>query len=159
MKSIEASIVIRRPLEDVFAFFRDFTNLPKFMGDVMVVEPIDRTTSRWTIQGPLRIHGKWTIRVTEERVNELVRYELDVLRALKIRWEVQFRRGPSSGETEVREIMTGPLGRFSRAAMSLIGKHPAEEVSSNLHRLKQLMETGTVSDTRYAVPGKFAVQE
>jgi hypothetical protein len=43
--------------------------------------------------------------------------------------------------------------------MSLIGKHPAEEVSSNLHRLKQLMETGTVSDTRYAVPGKFAVQE
>jgi uncharacterized membrane protein len=158
MKSIEASIVIRRPLEEVFAFFRDFTNLPKFMGDVMAVKPIDTTTSRWTIQGPLRIRRKWTIRVTEERANELVCYELGGLRALKTRWEVRFRRGASSGETEVREVMTGPLGRFSRATTALLGKHPAEEVSSNLHRLEQLMETGSVSDTRYAVPGKFAVQ-
>jgi len=31
-----------------------------------------------------------------------------------------------------------------------------EEVTSNLHRLKELMETGKVADTSDAVPGKFA---
>ena len=40
------------------------------------------------------------------------------------------------------------------------GKYPMEEVTSNLHRLKELMETGKVTDGSYAyayaVPGKFA---
>jgi hypothetical protein len=31
-----------------------------------------------------------------------------------------------------------------------------EEVTSNLHRLKEIMETGKVTDTSYAVAGKFA---
>jgi hypothetical protein len=41
------------------------------------------------------------------------------------------------------------------AAVALIGKFPAEEVSSNLHRLKEVMETGTVTDTSYSVAGKI----
>lgn len=158
MKSIESRITIRRPIEEVFTFFRDFTNLPKFMGDVMAVERIDPTTWRWTIQGPLRMRMTWKIRVTEERANELVRYEQDIWPAVKTHWEMQFSPGSSAGETEVREVMTGPFGRVGRVVLALIGKYPAEEVSANLHRLKQLMETGRVTDTNYSVPGKFAIQ-
>ncbi len=40
--------------------------------------------------------------------------------------------------------------------IALLGKFPAEEVASNLHRLKQVMETGRVTDTSYSVAGKFA---
>jgi len=43
-----------------------------------------------------------------------------------------------------------------RAALALIGKYPAKEVSANLHRFKELLETGGVTDTSYAVAGKFA---
>jgi hypothetical protein len=41
-------------------------------------------------------------------------------------------------------------------SIALIGKFPVEEVSSNLHRLKQVLETGRVTDTSYAVAGKFS---
>jgi uncharacterized membrane protein len=41
----------------------------------MDIEQIGPATSRWTIQGPLGIRAHWTIRVTEERTNELIRYE------------------------------------------------------------------------------------
>jgi hypothetical protein len=44
--------------------------------------------------------------------------------------------------TVVRELMKAPLGRLGRVALALIGKFPAEEVTANLHRLKQVMETG-----------------
>jgi hypothetical protein len=37
----------------------------------------------------------------------------------------------------------------------LIGKFPEGEVPSNLHRLKEVMEVGKVTDTSYSVPGKF----
>jgi hypothetical protein len=48
------------------------------------------------------------------------------------------------------------FGRLARAALALIGKFPAEEQSSNLHRLKEVLETGRVTETSYSVSGKFA---
>src|SRR5262249_22188038 len=72
---IEASVTIQRAVGEVFRFYRDLKNLPSFLGDVMAVEQIGPATPRWTIQGPLGIQAKWTIRVTEERMNELIRYE------------------------------------------------------------------------------------
>ncbi len=127
-----------------------------FLGDVMRIEQIDPATSRWTIQGPLGIQANWTIKVTEERTNELIRYETVTLPKLKTYWEIHFARGPKASETEVREVMIAPLGRFGRVALALIGKFPAQEISSNLQRLKQVMETGRVTDTSYSVAGKFA---
>jgi uncharacterized membrane protein len=52
--TLAARIVIRQPVDRVFQFYRDFTNLPRFLGDVMNVEPIAPPSSRWTIQGPFR---------------------------------------------------------------------------------------------------------
>jgi uncharacterized membrane protein len=153
---IEASVTINRPVEQVFSFYRDFKNLPSFLGDVMAIEQIGPATSRWTIQGPLGIQVNWTIKVTEERTNELIRYETVTLPGLRTHWEILFAPGSKAGETEIREVMKAPLGRLGRAALALIGKVPAKEVSSNLHRLKEVMETGRVTDTSYSVAGKFA---
>jgi uncharacterized membrane protein len=154
--TIEASVTIQCAVEDVFGFYRDFKNLPRFLGDVMAIEQIGPTTSLWTIQGPLGIRVNWTIKVTEERTNELIRYETVTFPGLRTYWEIHFVPSSDAGETEVRELMKTPLGRLGRAALGLIGKFPVEEVSSNLHRLKEIMETGRVTDTSYSVAGKFA---
>ena len=152
--TIEGSVTIKRRTAEVFSFYRDFSNLPKFLGDVMAVERIGPAIYRWTIQGPLGIRVNWRIRVTEERTNELIRYETVGSPGLRTYWEIYF--APSAdGETEVREVMKEPLGRLGRAALALIGKFPAQEVRSNLHRLKELIETGRVTDKSYAAPGKF----
>jgi uncharacterized membrane protein len=154
-QAITATVTIARPVEEVFGFYRDFTNLPRFLGDVMHVEQQNAATSRWTIQGPLGLRLYWTVRITAERANEFIRYETVATPALKTSWEIHFTPG-RHGETEVRETLTAPFGGFGRAVLALLGKPPAEEVSANLQRLKQLLETGHVTDRRYAVPGKFA---
>ena len=94
--------------------------------------------------------------MTEERPNELLRYETVMPSALRTSWSIHFAPGAEPGETEVHEVMKVPLGRLGRAALALIGKFPAEEVTSNLHRLKEVLETGAVKDTAHAVPGKFS---
>src|SRR5262245_14860099 len=152
--TIETSVTIQRPVEEVFEFYRNFKNLPSFLGDVMAIDEIGPSTSRWTIQDPLSIRVRWTTRVTEERTNELIRYET-VSPGLKTYWEIHFAPGSAANETNVREVMRAPLERLGRAVLALIGKFPAEEASSNLHRLKELMETGRVTNTSYAVAGKF----
>ena len=154
-QAIEASVVIQRPREEVFRFYRDFRNLPRFLGDVIAVEQVGPTTSRWRIQGPLGVRAAWTVRVTEERTNELIRYETVNLPPLTTHWDIYFAPGPRADETEVREVLKTPLGGLGRAALALIGKFPDKEVASNLNRLKELMETGRVTDTSYSVAGKF----
>jgi len=153
--TIEASVTIQCTVDEVFKFYRDFKNLPRFVGDVMAIEQISPATSRWTIRGPLGIRANWTIKVTEERTNELIRYETATSPGLRTYWEIHFTPGSDAGETEVREVMKAPLGRLGRAVLALLGKFPAEEVSSNLRRLKEVMETGKVTDTSYSVAGKF----
>ena len=153
--TIEACVTIKRPIEDVFRFYRDFANLPRFLGDVVTVEQIGPATSRWTIQGPLGIRANWTVKVTDERTNELIYYETVTPRWLTTYWEIYFTPASVASATEVREVMKMPFGTLGRAALAVIGKFPAEEVSSNLRRLKQIMETGKVTDTSYALAGKF----
>lgn len=152
---IEVTVTIRRPVEEVFGFYRDFKNLPVFLGDVMAIEPTGPATSRWTIEGPFGVQAHWTIKVTEQRENELIRYETAASRATRTYWEIYFTPGPGAGETQVREVMKAPGGKLVEAALALIGKYPAQEMAANLHRLKQVMETGKVTDTTYAVHGKF----
>jgi len=154
--TIEASVTIRRAVQDVFSFYRDFKNLPSFLGDVIAIEEIGPATSRWTIQGPLGIRAAWTIKVTEERTNELICYETITSPGLRTYWEIHFAPASESGQTEVREVMKAPLGRLGRAALALMGKFPTEEVRANLRRLKQFMETGSVTDTSYSARGKFS---
>jgi uncharacterized membrane protein len=153
--TVTASVVIRRPVNEVFGFYRNFRNLPRFLGDVMEVEQVDPATWRWTIRGPLGVRVHWTVRVTEERANEYIRYETATSPALKTTWQIYFTPASTTGETTVREVMKVPLGSLGRAALALIGKFPAQESPANLHRLKELLETGKVTDTTYAVPGKF----
>lgn len=154
--TIGARVTIERPIEDVFRFYRDFRNLPSFLGDVVAVEPTGPATSRWTIVGPFGIRAHWTMKVTEERTNELICYETVTSQTTRTYWEIYFSAGTKPGETQVREVMKVPLGRLGRAALALIGKYPAEEVTANLHRFKQIMESGQVTDTSYSVAGKFS---
>jgi hypothetical protein len=93
--------------------------------------------------------------LTEEHANALIRYETEASPGLRT-YEIHFRPGSDARETIVHEVMKPPLGRLGRLALALIGKFPAEEVKANLHRLKQVMETGCVTDTSYAVRGKFS---
>ena len=130
--------------------------MPRFLGDVIAVEQTGPAASRWTIQGPLGIRAHWSVKVTEERANELIRYRTVAPPGLRTCWEIHFAPGSEAGATDVREVMKAPLGRLGRAALALIGKFPAEEVPANFRRLKELVETGRVNKASYAVAGKFA---
>jgi uncharacterized membrane protein len=88
--AIQVSESIHRPVAEVYNFCREFRNLPRFLGDVIAVEQISQERSRWIIRGPFGVKVSWTVRVTQERTNELIRYETEALPGLKTYWEVYF---------------------------------------------------------------------
>lgn len=155
--SMEDSVAIDKPIAEVFDFYRNFSNLPKFLGDVMDVEHVGENTTRWTIQGPLGVKVHWTAVVTDAVENGHIFYETssDVL---KTRWKIYFTQGASPEQTIVREVMLAPGGKVTETALMAVGKDPVKELHYNLERLKQYLETGRVLDTHNAVHGKFDAQ-
>jgi uncharacterized membrane protein len=153
---IEVAVEIDRSCADIFAFYQDFRNLPKFLGDVMEVEILGPDRSRWTIEGPFGIRAHWNIEVAERVPNQLIRYRIADSDFATAAWELHFSEGSNSNQTIVRETLIAPLGKFERMAMALIGKFPEQDVLANLHRLKQLLETGKITDTSFAIKGKFS---
>jgi uncharacterized membrane protein len=49
---VEKSIIIDRPAEELFAFWRDFENLPTVMSHVESVTVIEPTRSHWVVRLP-----------------------------------------------------------------------------------------------------------
>jgi uncharacterized membrane protein len=151
--TVEESVLIARPIEQVFAFYTDFRHLPEFLGDVMQVDVLDARRSLWTIRGPLGLGLRMHVVITSLHPNGLIAYRTDG--AAPTRWEIHFARAGTAATTLVRETMTLPGGQLAAAALAALGKPPAHEVRANLARLKEVMETGRVTTLDFAVGGKF----
>jgi uncharacterized membrane protein len=154
--TVEESVVIRRPVEQVFAFYEDFRNLPNFLGDVIRVELTGPRTSRWTIKAPLGLEVQWSVVITDLLPNAFIAYQTGSVTAAA-RWEINFSMGTDPDTTVVREVMTVPGGLLTEAALAAVGKPPSKEVRANLERLKELLETGHVTNMDYVVRGKFGL--
>jgi uncharacterized membrane protein len=148
-----ASITITRSVPEVFGFYANLENLPLFLGDVLSVEKIGASLYRWKIAGPFGVKIHWKVRVTELCENRLIRYQ--TVSRLQSVWTVVFLAIPGQDTTFIEERMTLPFGAAGKTLLGLVGKPPAAEMASNLHRLKQLLENGLITDRSHAVPGKF----
>ena len=145
--TVTGEVAIRRPVQDVYRFYRDFPNLPRFLGDVVAVEQVADRTYRWTVAGPLGTRVPVTVTVTEQQVDHLIRYETSGPALLRGRWKLAFAPDTDAGGTRLREQLVVPLGAIGRVLLAIIGKFPDREVAANLARLKQLLETGDGSGT------------
>lgn len=157
-ETVNGEVVICRPVGEVYGFYRDFNNLPRFLGDVVAVEQVGDMTYRWVVSGPFGASIPLTILVTEERLDRLIRYKTHGPAALGARWQLEFEADDDMRVTRVREHLEIPLGVFGRTMLAVIGKRPEREVAANLSRLKQLLETGPGHAAPSAAPPTSFVQ-
>jgi uncharacterized membrane protein len=138
--TVTGDVLIRRPVHEVYRFYRDFTNLPRFLGDVVAVQQLTDTAYRWVVAGPFGMRIRLRVTVTEQRVDRLIRYRTSGLLPLHGRWEVSFAPESDAATTRVREHLVIPLGAVGRAVLAVIGKFPDREVKANLTTLQQVLE-------------------
>src|SRR3954469_13579935 len=61
----ESSIIVNVPRQRVFAFWRDFQNLPLFMNHLKSIQVSDPRHSRWIAYGPLNKEIEWDAEITQ----------------------------------------------------------------------------------------------
>ncbi len=142
-----AAVTIARPREEVYRLWRDFANLPRFMKHVEHIEVVTPHRSRWTVKAPLGKVVNWTSFVTEEIPNERIAWESEGSAEVPNFGWVEFRDAPGDRGTEVRALIAyqPPYGEAGRLLNTLFRETPAHQMRDDLHRLKQIMETGEVA--------------
>jgi uncharacterized membrane protein len=144
---VEASTVIYRPMPEVYAYWRQFENLPLFMSHLLEVQGLGGGRSRWTATGPLGVPVSWDAEIIKDLPPRLISWRSlegsDVVSAGSVR----FRPAGGDRGTEVRVKLQydPPAGRVGAALAWLIGEDPLTQIEDDLCRFKQLLETGEVS--------------
>jgi uncharacterized membrane protein len=137
-------VTINKPAEEVFAFWRNFENLPRFMRHLESVTTEGSTRSHWVARAPAGRRVAWDAEIVEERPNELIAWRSLDDADIRNAGVVEFERAPGGRGTTIRVSLSyaPPGGKVAAAVAKLFGEEPGQQIEEDLRRLKQLLEAG-----------------
>jgi uncharacterized membrane protein len=157
---VKKAITVRRAPAEVFQFWQDFENLPRFMSHLQSVQVTGERRSHWITQAPAGQTVEWDAEVTELRPNELIAWRSLQGADVDNSGVVRFRPAPAGQGTEVEVELQfdAPGGKVGRTIAKLFGKDPGQQVASDLRRFKQVLEAGEVVLSDATVEGAGLAQ-
>ena len=144
--AVQQRVTVNRPPEEVYAFWRNFENLPRFMHHLEEVRVLDGRRSHWTARAPAGTSVAWDAETTDDRPNELIAWRSVEGADVPNEGEVRFVRaaGGRGTEVHVRLRYEPPAGKLGALVAKLFGEEPNQQVAGDLRRFKQVLETGEV---------------
>jgi uncharacterized membrane protein len=140
------TITIKRPRHEVYGFWHNFENLPRFMAHLESVQVLDNNRSRWKAKAPAGMTVEWEAETVEDRPNELIAWRSLPDAQIPNSGRVRFQDAPGNRGTEVHVELRyqPPGGKIGALIAKLFGEEPKQQVKGDLRRFKQVMETGEI---------------
>jgi uncharacterized membrane protein len=140
------AVTINRPRAELFAYFRDFTNLPTFMDNVERIDVLDAKRSHWIVKAPGGKTVEWDSVVTDEVDGEYIAWASEPGADVDNSGRVDFRDAGARGTVVTATLLYDPpAGVVGKLIAKLFQREPAIQARRDLRRFKQLMETGEVA--------------
>ena len=146
---VEQTVTIGLPPEAIYAFFRNFENLPRFMSHLQSVTVLDDKRSHWVTKGPAGSDAEWDAEIINEIPNELIGWRSVDGSQVDNAGSVHFKAVPGGRGTDVKVILRydPPGGLVGAMTAKVSGEDPAHQVKEDLRALKMLLETGEIAST------------
>ena len=145
------AVTIGKPRDEVFAFFRNFANLGRFMENIERVDVLDAKRSHWVVKAPAGHSVEWDSILTAEEPGRLLAWETGPEAEIKTHGRVEFRDAPGGRGTELHAtiVYEPPGGALGKVVAALFQKEPGQQSKRDLRRLKMLLETGEISTSQF----------
>ena len=149
-EKVERSITVLKPVSEVFQFWRDFTNLPKFMGHLESVEILSPVRSKWrwkTIAGAVL---EWESEIIAEIQDRMISWQTTPGSLVNQAGSVWFRPAPQDGATEIHVQLRYnlPGGKLVKLLAEAMGQEPTQALREDLRNFKWMMEAGERPTTK-----------
>jgi uncharacterized membrane protein len=139
---VDHSVSVNRPADEVYRFWRNLENLPRFMDHLEAVVVIDEDRSHWIAKGPAGTKVEWDAEIHNEIPDVLLAWRSLPGSDVNNAGSVHFT--PAGEATDVRVVLSydPPAGKVGAAVAKLLGEEPSQQVQDDLRRFKQVMEAG-----------------
>lgn len=143
---IGRAVAINKPADELYRFWRDFSNLAQFMDNVERVDVLDRDRSHWVVKAPGGGTVEWDSRVTRDEDGQLIAWASEPGADVPNSGTVEFRDGGKHGTYVIATInYDPPAGVIGKVVAKVFQREPALQARRDLRRFKQLMETGEIA--------------
>ena len=148
-QTAKVSIAINSSPEKLYAFWRNFENLPRFMDYLEEVTTQDSGRSHWVAKGPAGVRVEWDSEVTHDTPNRSIGWRTLPDSEVRHYGTVNFEPEKNGRGTIVTvQMHYAAPGRVSAQLARLLGQDPKARIKHDLRSLKQLLETGEIATTR-----------
>ncbi len=157
--SFAEALIVNKAPEECYRFWRDTSNLPKFISALESVTAVREGLSRWVFRGPSRRRWEWISQVIADEPGSHIGWRSIESPQMEHAGSVHFRAAAGKRGTLVRVSMhyRPVAGRNAVHAGRLIEAWPRFEVREDLRRFKQLIETGEIATTLDQPSGRRSV--
>ena len=139
---VDESIRIDRPVEDLYRFWRNLSDLPRFMSHLERVDELGGNRSHWVAKGPAGMRVEWDAEVINEVPNKVIGWrslpDSDVTTAGSVHFE---RTADGATQLTVHLQYAPPAGRLGKIVAQLFGDEPSQAIREDLQRFKSLVAT------------------
>lgn len=153
---IEAVATVDRPADELYRFWRDPQNLPRFMTSLESVQPETGRRAKWTLKPPVGPTIEFDAEITHEMEGEHLAWRSADSAVVEHTGDVRFRELPNGRGTAVRMKLdfTPPGGVVGAGIAKLFDGAAEMQLRADLKRFKQLMETGEIATTEGQSSGR-----
>jgi uncharacterized membrane protein len=145
--NVHEAVRLDCPVAQVYRYWRNLENLPRFMSHLERVTETSERHSSWTARGPAGLRVEWDAEIINEIDNELLAWRSlpgsDVVSAGSVTFR-SLRNGQST-QVNVNLQYSSPAGKPGAYLASLFGLEASQVIREDLRRFKQLLEAGEVS--------------
>ena len=154
---VKRTVTINRPAEDLYRFWEDVENMPRFMKYIQEVSRTGENRSHWVAQSPvLGTRLEWDSEVTHSQAPSLIAWRTLNQTSFAHAGTVRFGPAPYGNETTVTLTLEfrQPVGQVGAITEKLLGYIPEQLALEDLRRFKQLMEAAEIAQSESHPSGR-----
>jgi len=150
--NIRTGLIVNKPRNEVYDFWRKLENLPLFMKHLSSVTEIDQKHSHWEADIPGGIGKvKWNAEIVKEEEGSLIGWQSIPNSMVNNAGKVEFRDALGGEGTELDVVITyhAPAGELGAGIAKTLNPVLEKMVRQDIMNFKEYIETKHVSSSNY----------
>ncbi|GAB3930677.1 SRPBCC family protein [Mucilaginibacter myungsuensis] len=145
--NINTSVIVDKPREEVYAFWRDLSNLPLFMSHLKSVEVMNDSRSYWSLKLPIDVADiYWDASILEDIPGELIEWSSLSDSVIDTSGIVRFIDTSEPDQTLVHVTLTyqPPAGALGAGVAKIFNPLFTKMIEDDIQNFKRYMDIAAV---------------
>ncbi len=151
MANVTKEIIVNAPVSQVFAFWKNFENFPRFMENIESIHVTGPEMTHWKMKGPLGMSVEWDAKTTYMEENKKISWQ-STEGTIETHGAVVFE----SIEEDRTRITVGieytPPGGVIGETVAKLFNNPDNQLEEDLMRFKKVVQEGKDEFAKGATP-------